>query len=689
MVEHTRTLALGFLRGLKDLSEHPMRNADQAQQVLGHLILARVVVLSLFLGASSWQLLSGPREHGLLNAMFVVIGLTYVVSLVSAVWLRRCKNFTRFSYAQLAIDLSLATLAIHVTGGALSPYIFLYLLVILAGAILLGFEGALLVAAFGGLGYAALASQLIPPIDPTLPQASALHILGVYVALVVLAGVIGYFTREIDNAWQAAASHEEHARKLSARQKRLFDDLPEGIITVDTNWRIVGLNNAAYNTLELDKDDDFSGIAIQSLLSDYGLKNVRALAEANIGHGTPEELSLTARDGETALDLNFSARPMLDAMDNRTGVILFFTDVSHVKNIEKRLSMHERMTKLLAESMEQTETRGSTEHTQIIGESPVMTQVMNLVERISESDASVLITGESGTGKELIARAIHNGSPRSKRSFVALNCGAIPENLIESELFGHKKGSFTGAVSDNPGLFREASGGTIFLDEIGELPAQMQTKLLRVLQERCIRAVGDTKDVPVDVRVIAATNRNLKNRISSGEFREDLFYRLNVVNVVVPPLRDRKDDIPLLVGHFVRKFSSPDLPLPKISPEALEALMNYRFPGNIRELENLCERALVLGGQAILPEHLPEEVRQGQQRAPKEMLVSADSLNDTLALPNDLENILEQIEMNYLKAALDKSNGVKKHAAELLGLNFRSFRYRLKKYGMSGEEKGE
>ncbi|KAA0895266.1 sigma-54-dependent transcriptional regulator [Oryzomonas rubra] len=314
----------------------------------------------------------------------------------------------------------------------------------------------------------------------------------------------------------------------------------------------------------------------------------------------------------------------------------------------------------------------------IIGKSAKMRELFDMIQKVAPSQSSVLILGESGTGKELAARAIHGCSPRKGKPFVAVNCGAIPESLIESELFGHKKGAFTGAVADRPGLFEQADGGTLFLDEIGELPLLLQTKLLRVLQEREFRRVGDAKVLKTDVRVLTASNRDLDEDIKSGGFREDLYYRINVVQIVMPPLRERIEDIPLLVEHFCRKLH-PDGPT-TVSPGALKALMNYPFPGNIRELENIVERSLILDSELIAEGSLPKQVTAG--RAP--------CLSAEIVIPDEgmfLEPLLEDLEKRYLLKALEKTGGAKKKAAALLGMTFRSFRYRLAKLGMdNGEE---
>lgn len=317
--------------------------------------------------------------------------------------------------------------------------------------------------------------------------------------------------------------------------------------------------------------------------------------------------------------------------------------------------------------------------TGIIGRSPRMRELFGLLRKVMETSSTVLVMGESGTGKELAARAIHSGSTRNSKPFVAVNCGAIPENLIESELFGHVRGAFTGAVGEHPGLFEQANGGTVFLDEIGELPLAMQTRLLRVLQEREVRRVGGNSIRKVDVRVVAASNRDLEELVKSGSFREDLYYRINVFQIVMPPLRERIEDIPLLVEHMLQKYGSVSK-CSGISSEALKALMNYSFPGNVRELENIIERALVLNSDRITIDTLPHAVQGGVQRF--DCLGSLDIPDNGF----DLETMLENLEKQYLMKALEKSGGNKTQAAELLGMSFRSFRYKISKYGLAASD---
>ncbi|MBJ6724088.1 sigma-54-dependent transcriptional regulator [Geomesophilobacter sediminis] len=312
----------------------------------------------------------------------------------------------------------------------------------------------------------------------------------------------------------------------------------------------------------------------------------------------------------------------------------------------------------------------------LIGKSKQMREVYDLIAKVAESTANVLIMGESGTGKELAAKALHYNSPRRSAPFVAVNCGAIPEALMESELFGHTKGAFTGAISDRVGLFEQAEGGTLFLDEIGELPLQLQAKLLRVLQEREFRRVGGQSSIKADVRIVAASNRNLEEQVEEGTFREDLFYRLNVVPVRMPALRERPEDLIPLVEHFYQKYA-PFTPEGEIvTPEAAQALLFYPFPGNVRELENLVERCVVLGNRVLTEECLPPQVRNFK-------CVNPEKVESTLPPEGmDLQAYLDAIERKLLIQALESSCGVKKKAAALLGMTFRSFRYRLAKFGM-------
>ncbi|MGE5807510.1 MAG: sigma-54-dependent transcriptional regulator [Nitrospirota bacterium] len=312
-----------------------------------------------------------------------------------------------------------------------------------------------------------------------------------------------------------------------------------------------------------------------------------------------------------------------------------------------------------------------------IGKSEAMEKIFTLIRQVAETNSTVLITGESGTGKELVARAVHFNSPRKDGPFVTVNCGALPETLLESELFGYMKGAFTGAASNKQGLFEAANGGTIFLDEISATTPALQIKLLRVLQEREFMRVGGTAGIKVDVHIIAASNKELRMEVSKGAFREDLFYRLNVIPIHIPPLRERKEDIPPLVEFFLKKISRKEgdrVAVKKMEADAMKALMAYHWPGNVRELENMIERLVIIApGDSIGLEHIPGGARN---MAPCADLGQLDIPDEGL----DLEAVLGNAEKTLLKRALEKSGGVKTEAAKLLKLSFRSFRHRLQKF---------
>jgi len=345
-----------------------------------------------------------------------------------------------------------------------------------------------------------------------------------------------------------------------------------------------------------------------------------------------------------------------------------------VKALDLRTIEHEK--KILDDELKQNLHFGL-----IVGNSPAMLHIYKLIQQVAKTKTNVLITGESGTGKELIAWAIHQESERGEQPFQIINCGGIPETLMESELFGHKKGAFTGATQDKKGLFENAHKGTVFLDEIGELSLPIQVKLLRAVQDKVFKPVGGNQDIAVDIRIIAATNKNLEKEVINGNFREDLFYRLNVIEIKVPPLRERKADMRALAQHFLEKYSREmGKEITKFSSYALDLLNKYDFPGNIRELENLLERSVALSTtNIILPDSLALSLHKRRWiEGFKDRRFDLDEVARGVAL----DSILEEIERAYLKKALDCSKGNKNKAAELLGISFRSLRYRLDKLGI-------
>jgi two-component system response regulator AtoC len=311
----------------------------------------------------------------------------------------------------------------------------------------------------------------------------------------------------------------------------------------------------------------------------------------------------------------------------------------------------------------------------IVSKNEKMQKLFDVIRKVAPYKSTILIIGESGTGKELVARALHYQSDRSQRAFIPVNCGAIPENLLESELFGHVKGAFTDAIRTKKGLFEEADGGTLFLDEIGELPLQLQVKLLRVLQEGEIRRVGEAKPIQVDVRIVAATVKDLIREVKEGRFREDLFYRLNVFPIHLPPLRERREDIPLLASHFVKKYNQAlGKAVASIHPKAVETLLNYRWFGNVRELENTIERAIVLAdGSEIDKENLPAEIQEFEEGVPSPPVEEEEC---------SIKKASKSLEINLIQKALKRTRGNHTHAAKLLEISHRALLYKIKEYGI-------
>ncbi|MFO8070368.1 MAG: sigma-54 dependent transcriptional regulator [Polyangia bacterium] len=335
---------------------------------------------------------------------------------------------------------------------------------------------------------------------------------------------------------------------------------------------------------------------------------------------------------------------------------------------EERESLRRENARLKSEMVQRHDRRG------IVARSPAMDRVFELISKVAEVRSTVLITGESGTGKELVARAIHDASPHAGGEFVAVNCGAIPENLLESELFGHGRGAFTDAHSNKPGLFEEASGGTLLLDEVGELPFQLQVKLLRTLQESKIRRLGETKDREVDVRLIAATNRDLGERVAEGGFREDLYYRLNVLPIHLPPLRERREDILLLVEHFLERCNERlDTDVHGVCPEAERMLLSYDWPGNVRELENVIERAVVLtDGERVVADDLPDRLQES--RDPVRASLASGELS--------IKKTVRVIEEELIRRALAETGGNRTAASKILEISHRALLYKIKDYGV-------
>ena len=434
----------------------------------------------------------------------------------------------------------------------------------------------------------------------------------------------------------------------------IINTLREGIIALDADLHILTMNPAAEEILGRSRQE-LAGVLVCDLFGNKAcpedvLEESLISGEAIIDFQTTVQLA----DGQRGHVLLRTA-PLLDRDGSSLGIALILGDVTEVTTLRKQMSPGHRL--------------GS-----LVGRDPKMRELFGLVSDVAGSEATVLIQGESGTGKELVARAVHEASGRADGPFVQVNCSALSENLLESELFGHVKGAYTGAVADRIGRFQEAVGGTIFLDEIGDVSPVVQVKLLRVLQERVIERVGDNKSIPVDVRVVSATNRDLETLLATGRMREDFFYRIKVVSLIIPPLRDRREDIPLLVTHLLEKIALREghPGPPPVSGEALRLLMNHDWPGNVRELENALEHAMVLSrGKAILGTHLPPELVRNDARREK-------NLRD-VPLHSDQEQ-------NMLREALSGAGWNRSKAARRLGIDRTTLWRKIKEYGLEPED---
>jgi len=672
-------------------------------------LLGRVAVISCFFAivAGSYLQSAGERYDVPVQHILLVVAITYAFSAISALLLVHSRRLERFARLQIAYDVLLVTGVVYLTGGVDSPFAFLYSLPIVNAAGLLFGKGATFAALAAALAYDALLLAMSWA-GPATADATPIDLrVGMRIATTNLTfGMIAYLssllTRRLDDAERRL--HEKQAERdhLALLQATLSRTIHSGLLTTDPEGRITSADAVAAELIG-QPPASLIGRDVGAVFPPLRQTPAARLAFLQSSAASdPVEFVHPGADG-AAGQLRCVAAPLASTFGHLIGALYVLQNVTALKELADEPPAGADLEELAARVALDLPGEVVEAADGLYGVSPPMLTLRALIDRVAGSDATVLVSGESGTGKEVVARAMHARGPRRDKRFVAINCGAIPEHLMESELFGHVRGAFTGAVSDRPGCFRSADGGSLFLDEIGELPLHLQVKLLRVLQERTFRPVGSEASVAVDVRIIAATNRDLVAQVKAGNFREDLFYRLNVITIELPPLRERREDIPLLIRHFLRQFS--DLHGRRISRFSVGAgrlLLQHAYPGNIRELENVIEHAVALcEGETATEEHLPAYLTgevPSRTAAPVADEAAAPAAEARSAHTNgwatppsanggselvDLEADLAAYEKAILLRALDQAGGVKKRAAELLGINYRSLRHRLQKYGLS------
>ena len=652
------------------------------------LLFLRVVILSFFLAAlTAYHFLQGEVSSQFFYKLAELVGVAYAISIVSALILARVGNLGFFALVQLGFDVLLITGIVAITGDILSPFSFLYNLAVMNAAILLFYRGAFLTAGFSSICYSAFlafgryfpeSTEFLagPPLAPVILNISSFFI---------IAWLSGFLADKLGKTEKLLKEKQIDYQELDALKEALLQGIGSGVAITDRRGYINYFNAQAQDLTSLN-EASITGKRFDKVFAGLSWDFDKPESGAKI---STDELIFSNPQGQQKR-LRLTIASLSSSTEQLMGYVCIFEDITKQRQFEETVRLEEELRQARAFDLEQRP--GNSEYNfsfeGVVGRSCGMEEIFQLVQKVAVTVANVLITGESGTGKELIARAIHFNGPRKEKPFVAVNCGAIPESLIESELFGHVRGAFTGAIADHMGLFKQADQGTIFLDEVGELPLQLQVKLLRVLQEKTFTAVGASKPSKVDVRVISATNRDLQVEMAQGRFRQDLYYRLNVVQLVMPPLRNRREDIPVLAHYFIRKFAALHTKsVEEISSGALMHLMSYEYPGNVRELENIIEHAVTVAGKNVLTDgDLPAHVKGASLIDESEVFENTtpgggDSFfNKGLSL--DVE--LETHEKCILLGALKRANGVQKRAAEILGINYRSLRHRLEKYGMLG-----
>ena len=652
------------------------------------LLFVRVVIVSFFLGATAlFHFLRAEGDLGYLFDLSVPLIVAYLTSLLSVLVLPRIRRLRSFAHAQICFDVLLITGIIWITGGIASPFPILYNLAVMNGAILLFYQGGFFAAGFSSFAYTSLlvgSHYLHPGQGLPLTWTTLFPIIQSIASFFIIAWLSGFLTDKLSKTEKLLKEKQDDYRDLDAFKDALLQGIGSGVAITDVTGRINYFNGQAQILTGYDE------VTVKGKRLDQVFPGLNYDFQREGGAGTivADELSITLPH-RAAKQIRLTVAPLNNAHQQLIGFVSIFEDITKQKQVEERVRIEEELRRAREVEFGDNSPKDGTESflfEGVIGKSGGVEKIYQLVRKIAATNTNVLITGESGTGKELVARAIHLNGPRKGKPFVAVNCGAIPEGLIESELFGHVRGAFTGALSDHTGLFKQADQGTIFLDEVGELPLHLQVKLLRVLQEKSFTPVGGSKPVKVDVRVISATNKDLRRELEEGRFREDLFYRLNVVQIVMPPLHSRREDIPALAHYFMRKFaSSHGKQVDEISSGALMHLMNYYYPGNVRELENIIEHAVAVAGKNVLIEDdIPAHVRGALAQESDNMveMSGADDGETFFSKGLSLDTELETYEKSILIGALRRAKGVQKRAAEILGINYRSLRHRLEKYDL-------
>ena len=692
------------------MSDEQIQTATSVEELrhrLRWVLFGRVLMISAFLGALSLVSLWGSQNPYLVsnNLLFGIVVVTYAFTMASAMLLQRLVELEIFSYVQVGFDVLVTTGVLYLTGGPDSPFPFLYSLPIINSATLLFGRGALTTASMAAVAYTGLIGGMLSGIISTpdypfppavLDSRLMIRLVTNNVTFFVIAALASSLARRLHRTEELLREQRAERDRLAVLQETLARNVSSGLITTDESGRITSVNQIAEELAGVPP----TGLRDRDIGAIFPPLNLTASARAKFLQSTsplqPTEFVHRLAD-EREVNIRCATAPLRDTYGHGIGALYILQDVTPLQQLEQQIEAGE-LDEALAHDMLEELADTSEPRDGLLGTSPSMRRIQELIDKVAKSDATVLITGESGTGKEVVARAIHARGTRKDRPFVAINCGAIPENLIESELFGHVRGAFTGAIADRAGFFRMADGGTIFLDEIGELPLLLQVKLLRVLQERVFTPVGGQASVAVNVRVMAATNRDLPEQMADGKFREDLYYRLNVITIDLPPLRERRQDIPQLIRHFLRQFS--DLHgkrVARLSVGGAKLLLGYNFPGNVRELENILEHAVALSdGETAHEEHLPAYLVGNGHAASQAVPMPSHSPSHLLAaappvppsIPEgafDLDRDLAAFEKSALLRALEQAGGVKKRAAEILGINYRSLRHRLQKYGLELE----